>query len=66
MKPGDLVRFLYSSDIREPKRDRMGIWLSRRLTRWSDDHPFHTIVTERGTEDFLLRDEELEVVSEAR
>ena len=41
----------------------MGIWLYRRLTRWSDEHPFHTIVTERGAEEFLVRDEEIEVVS---
>lgn len=65
MKPGDLVKFRYSSTITQPLEDRVGIWLSSRLTRWSEDHPFHKIITSEGIGEFILKDFELEVISEA-
>ena len=53
MKRGDLVWYEY----KEGHIDEvfLGIYLSSRKTKWSKHHMFHSVITAKGLEEFVLR-----------
>ena len=68
MKRGDLVLFPPRCFLLNDGGDKrkIGIWLSKRFSKWSTEHPFHTILVPGGVIEILIQDEEIEVISEGR
>lgn len=63
MKSGDLI--VFHTNTLGPKRSKLGVWLSSRITKWSKNHVFHTVVVPgEGMVEILLGDDEIEVINE--
>jgi hypothetical protein len=53
MNPGDLCLF----ELMNTRENVLGIWISKRYTKWSDTLPFHTILTDKGLKEVFLAQE---------
>lgn len=68
MKPGDLI--LYHDQHRQLKEEFFGIYISSRVTKWSNNHMFHMILEAGGeTDEFVLRignEDKIKVLQDAK
>jgi hypothetical protein len=61
VNPGDLCLFQLNT-----RKNVLGVWISKRYSKWSDTIPFHTILTDKGLKEVILDQKKVEVINEAR